>query len=78
MNFIRPISPKTLQIFPPLDDWLVEMEPEAKNPGLACRRNLDKKLRKDFGVNTVSILQSLFRLGKGQIVCCTCSVYHLV
>jgi len=44
-----------------------ETEPDAKkiNPKLAHGRNLEK-LRKDFGVSTVSILQSLFRLGKGQ------------
>lgn len=61
----------------PLNDWLLDMEPDAKNPKLARGRNLEK-LGKDFGVNTVSILQSLFRLGKDQIVCCTRSVYHLV
>jgi len=49
-------------------DWSVETEPDAKNPKSALG-NLEK-LGKDFRVNTVSILQSLFRLQKGQIVCC--------
>jgi len=43
-------------------DWSVETEPDAKNPKSALG-NLEK-LGKDFRVNTVSILQSLFRLGK--------------
>jgi len=62
LKYATNLAPK---YFPSFNNWMVEIEPDAKNPKLAGGRNLGKHGKKYF---EVSILQSLFR--KGQIVCC--------